>query len=200
MLIDIVILPPIKIRNKIGLKFKKEITKFPNVFVVDNKKFIPHLSLWHLKTSITKIEKFSHELNMVAKGQKPIKIISADFHIVDKYKVCLSSEVQKSDLLESFQQKVFQTSYRFSTGMMPQFFPAFGKWADEELEEAKKYGKPLRFNPHITAGWLKKEADAQKIVRMVKGVKYSFLAKEIYICEINKWWQVKKIIKKISFT
>lgn len=49
MLIDIVMLPPQNIRKRIGTKMKKEMGNIPNFFVVDNRKLIPHLSLWHMK-------------------------------------------------------------------------------------------------------------------------------------------------------
>jgi hypothetical protein len=34
----------------------------------------------------------------------------------------------------------------------------------------------------------------------MRKIKFSFWAKEIYICEVDGWWQVKRIIKKIPFT
>lgn len=200
MLLDVVILPPKGVRRKIGSKLEKEIKKLPHIFIVDNKELIPHVSLWHLRISETKIHILARELRKITKGQKPIKITSTDLHIVGKYKVCLSLAIKKSTALEKLQQKVFQISYPLRTGMMPQFAPVFGHWTGRKLEEAKKFGKPLGFTPHITAGWMENEKGAQQIVKNMKGVRFDFWAKEIYICEIDRWWQVRRIIKKIEFS
>ena len=45
---------------------------------------------------------------------------------------------------------------------------------------------------------LKNEKDISRVVGKMQKEKFSFIAKEIYICEIDKWWQVKNIIKKID--
>ena len=41
-------------------------------------------------------------------------------------------------------------------------------------------------------GWLKNESDILKVVKRMNKVKFSFSVNEIYICEIDKWWQVKR--------
>lgn len=199
MLLDIVILPPKTLRNKIGSTFKKEITKFDYVFTVDNKKLIPHLSLWHLKTSEAEIDRITQELKKVIKKQRSISITTTGLEIDKEYKECLSLSVRESKTLNDFQQKVFQTIHHLRTGVMPQFAAEFRKWRGKMLEEAKEYGKPLGFNPHLTAGWMKNDGDAKKVIKNVGKLKFTFLVKEIYICEVNEWWQVKKIIKKIKF-
>ena len=200
MLIDIVILPQKNLRKKIGVKMKKEIGHAPNFFVVDNKKLIPHLSLWHMKTSYQKISKIVQELKRVAKEQKPIKINSFEFHAIEKYKGCLEFLVKENKDLAKLQQKVFQKIYPYKTGLMPQFASFLKiKYSEEKLREIKKYGRSLGFHPHFTMGWLKNEKDIIGVVKKMRAVKFKFQAKEIYICEIDKWWQVKRIIKKISF-
>ncbi len=200
MLIDIVILPPKNLRKKIGIKMNKEIGHLPNFFVVDNMKLIPHLSLWHMKTSKKVVDKIAQELKQVIEGQKSIKISSSEFHAIEKYKGCLEFSVKKNKDLVVFRQKVFQKTYIYKTGTMPQFASFLRiKYSKEKLKEIKKYGRSLGFGPHFTMGWLKNEKDIARVVKKMRKVKFSFLAKEVYICEIYKWWQVKKIIQKINF-
>ena len=200
MLIDIVVLPPKNIRKKIGVKMKKEIGYLPNFFVVDSTKLIPHLSLWHMKTSYQKVDKISQELKQVVKGQKPIKIASSEFHALEKYKGCLEFPVKENKDLAKLQQKVFQKIHPYKTGLMPRFASFLKiKYSKEKLREIKKYGRSLGFHPHFTMGWLKNEKDITGVVKNTRAVKFKFQTKEIYICEIDKWWQVKRIIKKISF-
>lgn len=198
MLLDIVILPPVKLRRKIGRKIKKEVGAYPHIFVVDNVKLMPHLSLWHIRTSKNKINELTKELKEIVKNQKPIKISSAGFTILKKPKGCSQFEISNSKALSSLQQKVFKKTYPFKTGMMPQI-EIWGLWTGEQLKQARKYSRPLWFGPHFTAGILKNTGDALKVVKAMKKVKFNFVAKEIYICEINKWWQVIRIIKRINF-
>lgn len=200
MLIDIVILPPENIRKKIGKKIKKEIGNFSNFFVVDNIKLFPHLSLWHMRISKIEVNNIAKKLKQIAKGQKQIKISSSGFHTLDKYKGCIEFGVKRNKSLIQLQHKIFQNIYSYKLGIMPQFASFLGIiYPKEKLQEIKKYGRSLGFTPHFTMGWLKNEENLAEVIRKMREIKFSFLAKEIYICEIDKWWQVKKIIKKINF-
>lgn len=200
MLIDIVILPPEKIRNILGSRMKKEVSDSSNFFVVDNKNLIPHLSLWHLKTSEKKLSKIAKELQQVVDKQKPIKVITSRFRVIKKYKGCVEFPVKNNRSLEILQKKVFEKIYHYKTGIMPPFasFLKLDK-TDKKLSEIKKYGRSLGFHPHFTMGWLKNEEDILRVVKNMQKVKVSFLTKEIYICEVDRLWQVKRIIRKINF-
>lgn len=115
---------------------------------------------------------------------------------------CVEFRVKNSRVLTSLHQKVFKKTYPFKTGMMPQFGASFGiKWSREELKEAEKYGRPLWFEPHFTAGILKSRKNALRSVKVMKRVRFrfSFLATEIYVCRVNRLWQVTRIIKRIGF-
>lgn len=196
MLLDIALVPPEKLRKKLGEKAAKEIGGFPNAFVVDNVRRIPHLSLWHLRTSKSRVSKLTEELRQIVRKQKAIKITSTGFRILKKYKGDVEFTVEKNDALISLQEKVFKKIYSYKTGTMP---PFFGRWVGEKRRQAERYGKPLGFKPHFTMGFLKNEEDARKVVKKMKKVSFSFFANEICLCEIDTWWQVKKIIKKIDF-
>lgn len=178
---------------------KKETAGYPAVFVVDNRKLIPHLSLWHLRTSKNRINALTAELKKVVADQKPIKINSAGFMASKKENGIVSFSVRSSEPLALLRKKVLEKAYSFKTGMMPQF-AAFGLWKGKTLVEGKKYGRPLAFNPHFTMGFLKKPEDALKIEEAMKKEEFRFLAKGIYVCEVNRWWQVTKVLKKISFS
>ena len=198
MFIDIVILPPLGVRNKIGKKVKKEIDHFPNFFVVDNINLIPHLSLWHMKVSEGKISNIAKELKKITKGQEPIKVSSLNGPIVE-LKGSLEFLIASNKNLILFQQKVFQKIFSCKNGAMPKFPKFVSSYSKGQLKEVEKYGRCLEFNPHFTMGWLKNKEDVIDVKKRISKIKFSFLAKEIYICEVNEWWQVKGIIKKIDF-
>ena len=108
MLVDIVILPPEKIRNMVGVRVRKAFGNSPNFFVVDNKNLIPHLSLWHLRTSEKKLPKIAEELKRVVSSQKQVKIISSKFREIPKYKGCLEFPVKNNNSMRFLQKKVFE--------------------------------------------------------------------------------------------
>ena len=56
---------------------KKEIRHLPNYFVVDNIKLIPHLSLWHIKTSKKKLDEIIKELKQLTKNL--LKLLPLNF-------------------------------------------------------------------------------------------------------------------------
>jgi methionine aminopeptidase len=200
VLIDIVILPPEKLRQKLGKRIKKEAADYPAGFIVDNKKFIPHLSLWHLNVSGGKrIGKITEELEKIVKNQKAVKVNSSGFGVsAQNIGATFHFNIREDKALMRLKEEVFWRTYRLKTGMMPPYKP-FGIWTGKSLKEARKYGKPLGVKLHMTMGWLKNEEDAPKVQKRMKKVKFSFTAKEIYICRVNHWWQVDKIIKKINF-
>lgn len=201
MLLDVVVLPPVELRRTIGRKIKEGVGCYPRLFVVDNTKLIPHLSLWHVRTSQNRIDKLAKELELAVKNQRPIGIRSTNFVAVKSPEGCVEFGVKNNRALASLQQKVFKKTYPFRTGMMPQFGASFGiKWSSKELKEAKKYSRPLWFGPHFTAGILKSKEDALRSVKAMKKVKFKFLAKEIYICRVNRLWQADKILRKINFS
>ena len=201
MLIDIVILPPKDLRKKIRRKNIKEIGHFPSFFVVDNTNLIPHLSLWHMKIAKSSVGRIAKELKKVTKGPKPVKINSSGFHALEKYKGCVEFGVKNNKALVLLQSKVFQSVWIFKSGKMPQFASFLKiKYSKVQLEEIKKYGRSIEFTPHFTMGWLKHRKYIKTVVKNMRGMKFSFPAKEVYICEIDKWWQVKRILKRINFS
>jgi hypothetical protein len=187
------------LRQRIGKKIKKAAGDYPNWFVVDNAKIIPHLSLWHLRTGKGKISKLIGELRKITGDQAPIKIRSSGFSISTiNAGAVVSSSVHRSKALASLQMKVFRKIYPIKTGMMPSFKP-FEVWKGAELKQVKKYGRPLKFKPHFTMGWLKNKEDALNVQQEMRKMQFTFLAKEIYICRVNRWWQVDKVIREVHF-
>lgn len=196
MLLDIVILPPESWRKKFGSGVKKAAGDAPANIVVDNIRCTPHLSLWHIKTEKDKIPQLGAALEEALSKEKPVRITSGDLKISDMQKggSIISIEVKRSKPLATLQKVIFRSTHTFKTGMMPQ---SFNPWKGERLVQAKRYGRPTDFTPHFTMAWLKRETDVQRFVKDVKVPAVNFVANEVYICEIDKYWQVIKVIKKV---
>lgn len=198
MLVDIVILPPAGLRQRIGKRIKKEITGHPATFVVDNEKLIPHLSLWHLRMSAKRIPGMAERLKGVVKQQKPVRIVSTRFTALTKEEGIVEFSVKNNRNLSLLQQRVFREVHSLKTGMMPQF-KIFGLWRGKTLRDAQRFGRPLSFAPHFTMGLLRDKGDASRVAAAMKKARFHFVAGEIFICEVNRWWQVTRIIKRLAF-
>ena len=71
MLYDIVIVPPKNLRHKIGQRVLSVTRGKPATFVVDNIRLIPHLSLFHVRTSKTQLAKLFHVVEQIIKKYEP---------------------------------------------------------------------------------------------------------------------------------
>lgn len=198
MLLDIVILPPAKLRQRLGKKIKEATKGIPNVFVVDNKKLIPHLSLFHIRTSRNRIEKLESRIREVLKKYRPIPIKSRKVELSGSGSEVIFIKTSSSQNLEQLRSEIFNASYPLRTGMMPWMIRSRRPTRLEMLAR-KRYGTSISFHPHITAAMLKDYKEVPTIVWKLKKVKFEFVADTIAITEVNFWHQVTRVIKKFRF-
>jgi hypothetical protein len=196
MLLDIIILPPADLREKFGLETRKAARNASRFFVVDNITRIPHLSLWHVKTSEKNIPELVSSLQKAVSGIKPIRTECKGLEISEKRNGgIVNIGIKKNRAFAILQNAVMHATYPFKTGMMPQ---TFGAWRGKKLEYARKYGRPGGVPPHITLGWLKSKRGVQRFARTAKIKDTSFASRHIYVSEVDTYWQVRRIIKKVG--
>ena len=168
----------------------------PCVYVVDNKKLIPHLSLFHINTSSGNINELTGRVKEVISKYKPIKIRSIEFRKSPNSSSLWFRLSGKRNLKKLHEEMVISCN-DLRTGEMP--WNPKRKPTRQEKENRKKYGVQhvfQRFNPHLTMAKLTDGRHAKKIILEMKNVKFSFLVNEIAITEVNNWLQVTKIIKR----
>ena len=199
MLLDIVVLPPEKLRERIGRRIKEETKGLQTVFVVDNKKFIPHLSLFHVRTSKNRIRNLESRIRGIAKKYRPTLIKSLKVELSRSGSGIVFVKTASNKKLEQLRSEVFNASYQLRTGMMPWMIRS-RKPTRLEMRARKRYGTHLSFHPHITAVMLKDPKDAPKTVRKLKNLNFEFLADTIAITEVNFWHQVTRVIKKFNIS
>ncbi len=124
------------------------------------------------------IKVLSEELKKLLRKQNSIVIRAPRFEVSKRSNI-VSFAVQGSQSLSSLQ--------------------LLGLWKGETLKEARKYGRPFRFDPYFTMGVMRRREDTLTVEKNMQGVRFQFAANEIYICEVNRWWQVTRMIKKITF-
>ncbi len=194
MLLDVVILPSAKLRRKLGRKIKKAVNSIPHVFVVDNKKLIPHLSLYHIRTTKVRFDKLVELVHEIIKSYKPFKLKSKGEQTFPSGIVYYS--IYKPAVLQRLHREVVDKCRILKTGPVP--WNHARRPTKQETHYFKKYGSRLLlkfFKPHFTMVKLKNLDNGTKVIRKMKLGKFGFLADTVAICEVNNWLQVTKILK-----
>ncbi|MFA4818381.1 MAG: hypothetical protein WC621_00910 [Patescibacteria group bacterium] len=197
MLLDIVILPPYKIRNLVGQAVVKSVGDFKYKYIIDNKKLIPHVSLFHVNINKRKLSNLVAAVKKSINNYQPVKISTKNI-LVDGNGVWILLSNHKS--LINLNRKMVRYCYPLRDGMIPWM----SKRLPTKLEKfnREKYGTHYNigkaFRPHFTMVKLKFDADAKIVGQRMKIIRFFFTANTIAICQVNNYCQVTKIIKKFK--
>lgn len=155
MLLDIVILPPLTLRRRIGRKIKTAVSGISTQYLVDNSKLIPHLSLFHVRTSATGFGKAAAIVSELAKKYSAVAIRSLGFVVEnrgDTFWFSLSGRKELSGL----NRAIVKRCHVLRTGPMP--WTSRRKPAPSERRNRLRYGTQHNigptFQPHLTMGKL----------------------------------------------
>lgn len=200
MLIDIVILPPQSLRSKVGKKIRVVVNNYPYLYVVDNVKLIPHLSLFHLRASKSKLKKLEQTVGTIVERYKSFQLKSVRFYKYSKGPV-LSFRISKPAILSKLNGEVVENCRKFRSG---ELFLAYKNRVFSELDRSyiEKYGSywsvGKNFDPHFTMVRYKVPSDGPKMIKKMGSFDFKFLADTVAICEINNNGQVIKILKEFK--
>ncbi|MFA4818379.1 MAG: hypothetical protein WC621_00900 [Patescibacteria group bacterium] len=194
MLLDIVILPPSEVRKKVGRIIPKSVTKRMTL-VVDNKKFIPHISLFHLKTNKAGLLEVIKATEEVIKDCRPLVFRSLNYSASNRW---LTLFLSNSKHLKKLNTEIINKCFLLRTGTMPwtEDYPP----TKQAINNRKRLGNNggRSFKSHFTIGVAKSAVDAKEIVDVLKPVKMKFISNQIAVCEVNFWHQVTKVLKKFK--
>jgi len=198
MLFDIVILPPDKLRQKLGAKMKRALQGVPHFLVIDNDKLIPHLSLFHLKIAKKRVPDLFSTVERIAKRHSPMPIQSTGTKFSPTGSGFVFHTLSKPEILVKLHKEVIKKCHQLRTDAVP--------WNLKTLITGRKkiyrqkYGSHhilKNFHPHLTMARLKKPDDAAQVLKKMK-MNFKFTAGEIYVCEVNNWLQVFKVLKRFK--
>jgi hypothetical protein len=195
MYYDVVVLPPKEIRENVGRQVRNESRAYTSKFLVDNRKLIPHLSLFHIRTSVANIKKVEATVKKLLDNYQPQVVRSCGIIVHSNNSISLN--LSKPKELNFLHRKIVAQGKDFRTGEMP--WTSKGRMPTKlEVLYRQRYGTQhlLKFfNPHLTLGMFI-EADAAKIVaRKLSKLRCTFVADTIAIAEVNRLHQVTRVIK-----
>lgn len=199
MLIDIVILPPNKIRNLVSRATIKALGDYDYQYLIDNKKLIPHVSLFHINIKKNKLDKIYNLIEDSAKIYTPKKIFFADIitHGNGVWVYLSNNESLK---------KLNKRLVKYCAPLRDGFIPWIPKRAPDKLQKNNrlKYGTHYcigkGFAPHFTMVKLKNEADTKIVYKKMKIKDFNFMGDTVAVCQINKYCQVTKVLKTFKLS
>lgn len=169
MLLDIVILPPIKVRRKIGRLTKVLGGKYRLAWRVDNKKLIPHITLYHLLSSRQFLPKIYSEIERLLKSEQPITLTA------DKAKgarIAFALGIKNKRTLSELHKKILKNLRKLCTGRTwEKFAVKIGPSKRLEKKYAKQYGVYTilkNYWPHITLGKLRNPNQTKEVINFLK--------------------------------
>lgn len=197
MLLDIVILPPKSLREKIGKEIVRATYGLAKDYVTDNKKYIPHLSLFHLKTDNRGLGKVFAFVSKFVFGQRSFKVKNGRFGSPNGtgylwYSFDLSPQLRKA------QEVVRDYCGPLRTGVLP--IRPLRPLSDFEKELRRKYGTSYLFErpgstPHFSMTQLKSGEHARLVISKMRQQKINFLADTLAVGAVDMNGQVTKILK-----
>lgn len=200
MLIDIVILPPKSVRSKVGKKIQSVTKGFSYLYVVDNVRLIPHLSLFHLRISKFKLRKLEQVVDQIVRKYKPFLLRSTGFVNYNKDTV-LHFKISKPAVLSKLNREIIGKCRTLRNGELFFWYKNY-PFSKPDRTYVKKYGSywdtGKNFDPHLTMVRYKVYSDGPKIAERMKKFSFKFLADTVALCEINKNGQVIKVLKEIK--
>lgn len=196
MIIDIVLLPPEAVCEKIGKFVRKLSKRYKLQMAVDNRKLLPHISLLHIKTSAKRVSAIASIIRAISGrfSEQALKFtkpkIARDYFVMDLGKT--------KKLMELHREVVF-SAHKFKIG-----FSGVGNSKDDKLqrEYIQKYGAGnilKNFSPHITLGIVKWQKDLLDIASALFKQRWpAFSSKRLAITQVNNRHQVFRVLKEFK--
>jgi len=195
MYYDVVILPPPKIRERIGRAVRASSRGRRSVYLVDNRRLIPHVSIFHIRTSKIGIAKIASAIERLVRVYQPITIHSRGISARSSRGMWL--KLSNTKTLERLHGEVVGKCKTFKTGAMPWPHPE-RKPSKMEALYCKRYGSHhvlKYFKPHFTLAKFITREDVDAAAKKLRKFQCAFIADTIALCRVDCHYQVTSILK-----
>lgn len=206
--INVIILPDEETEQKareLGTSLRD---KFNSFYTLENKKYIPHATIYQAQYPTKNYGKIKAELEEITEGLSPFSVYISQYLNHYNYIWWNISPEQK---LREVHYKILNFLSPLREGLLyshiKKDFSGYsegGKFTEEESENAKKYGAVIvakLFQPHITLGKLNLDYEVQdeKIQKILPKSEMTFEVKEICIGKMGNYGTVLEIIERFPF-
>lgn len=172
-----VVLPPTNVAKKCGELAKKYSKKFPSYFALDNKRLIPHITLFTLEINKKNwLDAQKSTAQILGKFKKLNLAISRHSYYLRQDGDWLALKIKQSTYLSKLRTELFST-----------------------LKKLDASGIKLKhYSPHITLTKFKPGYRAKAATKGSQLIKLNFTANTVAICQDAGFSQVYKIIKQFK--
>jgi hypothetical protein len=194
---DIVILPPPPIRDY-AIDLSARLKKYGGRFVLGKRRYIPHISLYHIPVRPENFPAFREEVETITErfngGELKLRSIELPLLMTDKPKWIQQLHL---DIVKKT-SKYFDWDYGAETSWNMDLLPANLRVRAKGYLE--KYGTPMIgavFRPHITLT----SFEDRSIVDEIPALPFkpmSFQVDTIYICELGHSHSCQRVVAKMS--
>jgi hypothetical protein len=190
---DIVLLPPLPVLEH-AIALSKQLQQYGGKFVLGKRRFIPHISLYHLPVRPERFAAFSEAVRNVASTHAggPLRLNSVDMPVLvtDKPEWLSELHLQMVEQTAAFLDREYAVEQMWDLEYLP-----------EELQEPahrylKDFGSPLIdvvFRPHITLTSFEDKSIRQSIPEL-NFERLSFEVDAVSICELGPSHSCQRII------
>ena len=194
LLLDIVHLPPLNLRVKLGKQVKEAVGNAKVKYLVDNEGLIPHQSLFHIATTGDNLPQIYIRLEKILSDIKPFSISAEG--LVDNDNV-IAVKLSEPPELRQLHEEVVGALFDLRVGEMP--WTPGRQPSTLEKEYREKYGTQhilKNFSPHISLVKLANPVDAEKVLYKIGKIDFDYSVNDFAVAKVNFWHQVTNIIKE----
>ena len=193
---DVVIVPPYPIQTY-AIEISRRLAKLGGKWKLGRRRFIPHISLYHIPVHPKDWDKFNLELRRLAKEARPapLQLVGFDMPVLQTSKPAWLDALQRKVVLRTV--PYFNRSYGAEEAWGLDFFA--GRRKQFAKEYIRRYGTPMfgmNFRPHITLTSFKGKESPSDFKIDVKP--FQFTPDHIAICELGESHSCQRVLERIS--
>jgi 2'-5' RNA ligase len=190
---DIVILPPPSVQ-RLAIDLSRRLQPYGGKFVLGERRFIPHISLYHVPVRPERFADFSEAVRAVASrrpgGALELRFIEMPVIMTDKPAWLAELHLDMVRETVRFLDRGYNVEETWHTGYLPTELQA------PAARYLKEYGSPLIdevFRPHITLTSFGDKGAARSIPAP-EFERLSFVARTVTICELGPSHSCQRIV------
>lgn len=190
---DVVLLPPPPVQDY-AIELSRQLERYGSKFVLGKRRYIPHLSLYHIAVADADFDAFSAEIRKIAAALEPrrLKLDGIEMPLLMTEKPAWLAKLHRDIVRRTSPFFDWDSGAQDSWGGLP---PQLQGRAKGHIE---KYGSPLigaGFKPHITLTSFEDKAQAGSIPAL-KFEPLSFLVDRVYISELGPSHTCQRIVTR----
>lgn len=196
---NIVICPPKEISQK-AILMSKELKKHDGLFVLDNTKFFPHITIYQVQLPVENVLKVRAVLRAIAAQTKSFRSTSLTYRQSSEGYIDIA--YKKSKTVEALQKKVINLLNPLRKGLLqPKDKARLSTFSKRQQRNLKRYGfrsVGTDFVPHLT--FTKLPHSNGSALSGLKPKKFSFVANRIGLFYLGEHGTCRKKIDFFDLT